>query len=85
MPKQTYVAELAPVAAPLPRDARIFVLFEAETDQQAVDTVNALGMVRGDRAVQVDLYLRHGNALGRKLWSGLHKPPRHRPQLSVVA
>jgi hypothetical protein len=83
--KQTYVAELAPIAAPLPRDARMFVLFEAESDQQAVDTVNALGMIRGDRAVQVDLYQRTGSAIGRKLWSGLHKPARHRPVLSVVA
>lgn len=85
MPKHPYIAELAPVAVPLPRDARMFVLFEAESDEQAVDTVNALGMIRGDRPVQVDLYQRNGNALGRKLYSGLHRPPRHAPRLSVVA
>jgi hypothetical protein len=82
---KTYLAEIAPVGAPLPRHARMFVLFEAETIGQAVDAVNGLGILRHDRPAQIDLYERHGRDTGPKLWSGLHKPARHAPRLSVVA
>lgn len=85
MPKQTYIAELAPVATPLPRNARLFVLLEAESDSEAIDTVNSLGIIRHDKAMQCDLYERNGREIGRKRWSGLSKPPRSAPRLSVVA
>jgi hypothetical protein len=80
-----YVAEIAPVNTVLPQGARMFVLMVADTDAKAIETVQALDLIRHDKRVQVDLYQRDGSAIGRKVWSGLHHLRPGRPMLTVVA
>jgi hypothetical protein len=76
-----YAAELSPVHVPLPNGARMFVLFEAASDALAVETVQALGVLRHDKLFQVDLYRRPDI----KIYSGLSRVKPSVPRLSVVA
>jgi hypothetical protein len=80
-----YVAEVSPVVSPLPTGARMFVLIVADSDTRAIDAVQALGVLRHDRPIQVDLFQRDGSSIGRKVWSGLNRVKPGQPMLSVVA
>ena len=80
-----YIAEIASISVPMPTGARVFVLIAADNDHKAIETVNALGIIRHDKRVQIDVFMRDGSTIGRKIWSGLSKPQRLHPRLSVVA
>ena len=79
-----FTAELTSITVPLPAGVRCCLLIEADSDEAAIDKAQALGILRHDRCIQLDVFQRDGSAIGRKIWSGLSKVAVAKPSLRVI-
>ena len=63
---------------------RLFGIFSAESDAEAISAMQSLTCLRHDQRHHVDLYRDAGTAQERKIWSGLHHVHAVRGALNLV-